>query len=257
MHTEPTPVEPIRRPPRTENSELPPTAEELENVTIRVVRLDQLAGAPPAERSAQPAGPRNGMQRSSALPATVAAPPASARAAPRAPAPAAPRPPAAPRAPAPAAPSPAHEARRPAPSSAAPSSAAPPGAAAPAPVAAPAVKASSPVAPAPVARTPASPAMRPAEAPAARSPEVPAARHTPGNRTATAVARPSARVESVEKRRTLSWNRVGFLALVAVIYLGWSMPTERYITPTRGFGYALGIIGGSLMLLLLVYSARK
>src|SRR6516162_3767201 len=125
MHTEPKPVEPIKRPPLTENSELPPTAEELENVTIRVVRLDQLAGAPPAERSAQPAGPRNGMQRSSALPATVAAPPASARAAPRAPAP--------------AAPSPAHEARRPAPSSAAPSSAAPPAAAAPAPVAAPAV----------------------------------------------------------------------------------------------------------------------
>jgi hypothetical protein len=41
------------------------------------------------------------------------------------------------------------------------------------------------------------------------------------------------------------------------LYIGWSMPTERYITPTRGFGYALGIIGGSLMLLLLVYSARK
>ena len=99
--------------------------------------------------------------------------------------------------------------------------------------------------------------MRPAEAPAARSPEVPAARQTPGNRTATAVARPSARVETVEKPRKFSWNRVAFIALVVVIYLGWSMPTERYITPTRGFGYALGIIGGSLMLLLLVYSARK
>ena len=56
MHTEPKPVEPIKRPPLTENSELPPTAEELENVTIRVVRLDQLAGAAPAERAAQPAG---------------------------------------------------------------------------------------------------------------------------------------------------------------------------------------------------------
>jgi hypothetical protein len=42
-----------------------------------------------------------------------------------------------------------------------------------------------------------------------------------------------------------------------MLYLGWRLPTERYITPTRGFGYALGIIGGSLMLLLLVYSARK
>ncbi len=35
------------------------------------------------------------------------------------------------------------------------------------------------------------------------------------------------------------------------------MPTEHYITPKRGLGYALGIIGGSLMLLLLLYSARK
>jgi len=64
-------------------------------------------------------------------------------------------------------------------------------------------------------------------------------------------------VETVERPRTLNWNRVGFIALVVVLYLGWSMPTDRYITPTRGFGYALGIIGGSLMLLLLVYSARK
>jgi hypothetical protein len=50
---------------------------------------------------------------------------------------------------------------------------------------------------------------------------------------------------------------VGFVALVVVLCLGWSFPTERYITPTRGFGYALGIIGGSLMLVLLLYSARK
>ena len=50
---------------------------------------------------------------------------------------------------------------------------------------------------------------------------------------------------------------MAFVALVVVLYLGWILPTERYITPKRGFGYALGIIGGSLMLLLLVYSARK
>jgi len=45
--------------------------------------------------------------------------------------------------------------------------------------------------------------------------------------------------------------------VVALLYLGWRVPTERYITPTRGVGYALGIIGGSLMLLLFLYSARK
>jgi hypothetical protein len=199
MHTEPTPVQPIKRQPPTENSELPPTAEELENVTIRVVRLDQLAPAPP-EPSTQSVGPRNGTQRSPASPAPAAAPPAPA---------------------------------------------------------APVVKAPSAAVPAPVARTPASPPMRHDHVPAARPAEVPAARQIPGNRTATTVARPSARAETVERRKTLSWNRVAFIALVIVLYLGWTMPTERYITPTRGFGYALGIIGGSLMLLLLVYSARK
>jgi len=35
------------------------------------------------------------------------------------------------------------------------------------------------------------------------------------------------------------------------------MPTDRYITPQRGVGYWLGIVGGSMMLLLLLYSARK
>ena len=50
---------------------------------------------------------------------------------------------------------------------------------------------------------------------------------------------------------------MGFIALLVVLYLGWSLPTERYISPTRGVGYALGIIGGSLMLVLLLYSARK
>ena len=47
------------------------------------------------------------------------------------------------------------------------------------------------------------------------------------------------------------------VVVTAFLYLGWHMPTERYITPKRGIGYALGIIGGSLMLLLFLYSARK
>jgi hypothetical protein len=47
------------------------------------------------------------------------------------------------------------------------------------------------------------------------------------------------------------------LLVGALLWVGFRMPTERYITPKRGFGYALGIIGGSLMLLLFLYSARK
>jgi hypothetical protein len=50
---------------------------------------------------------------------------------------------------------------------------------------------------------------------------------------------------------------VGFLLMGVLLYAGWHLQTERYITPQRGLGYALGIIGGSLMLLLFIYSARK
>jgi hypothetical protein len=91
----------------------------------------------------------------------------------------------------------------------------------------------------------------PAAGVAARAPDV-------RPRAPAAGARPrSAGAEALQRRPLLNWNRVGFIALIVVLYLGWTLPTERYISPTRGFGYALGIIGGSLMLLLLVYSARK
>jgi hypothetical protein len=47
--------------------------------------------------------------------------------------------------------------------------------------------------------------------------------------------------------------------IVVTLLLAWGMQAhlERYITPQRGIGYWLGIVGGSLMLLLLLYSARK
>lgn len=42
------------------------------------------------------------------------------------------------------------------------------------------------------------------------------------------------------------------------LYAGWQLvPLSLYITPERGVGYALGIVGGSFMLLLLVYPLRK
>lgn len=54
-------------------------------------------------------------------------------------------------------------------------------------------------------------------------------------------------------------SATGWFAMVSssLLLFGWLFPTHRYITPERGLGYALGIIGGSLMLLLLVYPARK
>jgi hypothetical protein len=50
---------------------------------------------------------------------------------------------------------------------------------------------------------------------------------------------------------------VFFAVAAASIWLGMRLQTERYMTPETGIGYALGIIGGSLMLLLLLYPARK
>src|SRR5271168_1424255 len=55
----------------------------------------------------------------------------------------------------------------------------------------------------------------------------------------------------------LHWPLVWSVVVLVVIVWGMHARLERYITPQRGLGYWLGIVGGSMMLLLLVYSARK
>lgn len=47
------------------------------------------------------------------------------------------------------------------------------------------------------------------------------------------------------------------LWIAAMLYYGWVTRWSRTINPEEGIGYALGIIGGSMMLLLLVYPLRK
>lgn len=47
------------------------------------------------------------------------------------------------------------------------------------------------------------------------------------------------------------------LAVAAVLLFGWYYRDSRWIEPDHGLGYALGIIGGSLMLMLLIYPIRK
>lgn len=47
------------------------------------------------------------------------------------------------------------------------------------------------------------------------------------------------------------------LITALLLYAGYQLPTERYITPESGLGYALGIIGGGSMLVLLLYPLRK
>ncbi|MEQ1617441.1 MAG: hypothetical protein ABL883_03730 [Terricaulis sp.] len=49
-----------------------------------------------------------------------------------------------------------------------------------------------------------------------------------------------------------------FVILVAAaLYMGWSHRNDQVINPENGLGYALGIIGGSLMLIMLLYPLRK
>ena len=44
---------------------------------------------------------------------------------------------------------------------------------------------------------------------------------------------------------------------MAIIYAGWMVAEQRYLVAESGIGYWLGILGGSMMLLLLVYPVRK
>jgi len=48
-----------------------------------------------------------------------------------------------------------------------------------------------------------------------------------------------------------------FLACLAALIFGFSIRGEYLLTPESGIGYALGIIGGVMMLLLLIYPLRK
>ncbi|MCC7199509.1 MAG: hypothetical protein IT483_08375 [Gammaproteobacteria bacterium] len=51
--------------------------------------------------------------------------------------------------------------------------------------------------------------------------------------------------------------RSGFMLAAILVGMGYYLPTERYLSPEHGVGYALGIAGGSAMLLLLIYPLRK
>lgn len=55
----------------------------------------------------------------------------------------------------------------------------------------------------------------------------------------------------------MPWPLVWSALVAGLIAWGWHAHLERYLSPQRGLGYALGITGGSMMLLLLIYSARK
>jgi len=45
--------------------------------------------------------------------------------------------------------------------------------------------------------------------------------------------------------------------ILSLLYIGWVMSEKRYFVPESGLGYAFGITGSCMMLLLLIYPARK
>lgn len=59
------------------------------------------------------------------------------------------------------------------------------------------------------------------------------------------------------RRRLITPARLFFVATVALLIFGYRFPTERYISAQTGAGYVLGIVGGSSMLVLLLYPLRK
>lgn len=60
---------------------------------------------------------------------------------------------------------------------------------------------------------------------------------------------------SAPKKHTAA--RLFMLAVGVVLYLGWQSRVEQHLTAESGPGYLLGIIGGVMMLLLLIYPLRK
>lgn len=75
---------------------------------------------------------------------------------------------------------------------------------------------------------------------------------------AAAGARKHPGVESTHTPLGTSWATVLFgLAVMFVLYLGWRWRDAGYITAEHGLGYALGIVGGVMMALLLLYPLRK
>lgn len=50
---------------------------------------------------------------------------------------------------------------------------------------------------------------------------------------------------------------LSYLSVSLLLYIGWTSRTEHILTAESGLGYALGIAGGSMMLMLLLYPLRK
>jgi hypothetical protein len=66
---------------------------------------------------------------------------------------------------------------------------------------------------------------------------------------------PSVGASNPQDKRTSDFQ--GYLLLTLLIALGWLIRDWELISPKDGIGYWLGIVGGSVMLVLLLYPVRK
>ena len=91
--------------------------------------------------------------------------------------------------------------------------------------------------------------------------QTPGAAANPKSATAAPARPPAAKPATahvpVRQERRNHWPLIWTVMVGALLFWGSHAHLERYITPQRGIGYWLGICGGSMMVLLLLYSARK
>lgn len=71
------------------------------------------------------------------------------------------------------------------------------------------------------------------------------------------VANAPAEAVAAKQRRKPAGALRWYTLLAALITLGWLLRDYRFVSPEQGLGYWLGIVGGSLMLVLLLYPLRK
>lgn len=62
---------------------------------------------------------------------------------------------------------------------------------------------------------------------------------------------------SIQRKAAGLGTLLFFSSAALMLYFGWQWRNENFISAEFGLGYALGIIGGSMMLLLLIYPLRK
>jgi hypothetical protein len=64
-------------------------------------------------------------------------------------------------------------------------------------------------------------------------------------------------MQQAQARTRLSPDRVLFTAAALILLLGSQLPVATYLSPRTGLGYAIGIVGGTMILMQLLYALRK